>query len=79
MKLLGIFVVACIALAVMQAAAKILVLVVLAGLAVGLVTRPKEILDGLIGLVCLGLLARYPLVGIPVLGVLALIGLHSKG
>lgn len=74
MRVIGFLLAGCVALAVMQAAAKILALVIVAGLAVGLACRPKETGSLLLGLFCLGLMGRYPLVGVPVFGALVLIG-----
>lgn len=74
MRVMGFLLAGCVALAVMKAAANILALAIVAGLAVGLAFRPKETGSLLLGLVCLGLMGRYPLFGLPVFGVIMIIG-----
>ncbi|WP_375287068.1 hypothetical protein [Sphingomonas sp.] len=70
MRLLGIFITACVILAAAQATAAVLVLFVLIGLVYSLFTAPRETL-GLLGLmVVAGLIQAQPLA---FLGVLALL------
>lgn len=74
MQFLAMFAFICVASIVLQSVVKILVLLALLSFAWAFVSKPAEVSASLIGLMCFGLLARYPLIGIPVIVGLAILG-----
>lgn len=71
MRLLGYLGAACIGLALLQAAAQVIALLLLAGALVTFVTKPKETIALVTTLGVLNLVAMYPLAAIGVAGGLA--------
>ena len=74
MRLMGVFLTICVAMAALQVAAKVLALVVVAAIIYSALVQPKQTLAWLAGLICLGIIAAYPVPAIVVMGVVVLVG-----
>lgn len=60
MRLMGVFLTICVAMAALQVAARVLAVVVIGTLVCSAIFRPKQTLSWLAGLTCLGLVGQYP-------------------
>lgn len=77
MKLLGMFFAACVVLAVLQAAIKAIVVACLGAVLISALVQPLETIVGLGSLLLLGLVLNRPVVGVPLLAALAIVGRTS--
>lgn len=78
MRLIGAFLALCVALAVLKAAAMVVALVVIAAVILSAITRPMETAGCLLLFALLGAIGQYPLAGLSLLGLIALIGLLGR-
>jgi hypothetical protein len=60
MRLMGMFLTLCVALAVLKAAAKVFALAIIAVVIGSLLIQPKRSLGCLAGMMCLGMIGQYP-------------------
>ena len=74
MRLMGVFLTICVAMAALQVAAKVLALVVIGAIVCSAIAQPKQTLGWLAGLICLGLIGQYPAPAMLVMGALVLVG-----
>ena len=74
MRLGGILLILCVALAALQVAARALALMVVGAIVCSAIVQPKQTLGWLAGLLCLSLVGQYPLPAMLVMGALVLVG-----
>lgn len=74
MRLLEIFVLVCLAIAVLQAAVKLIVVAGLVALVISAIVRPLETFAGFVTVIFMSLLVTFPLIGLPLVVALVMYG-----
>ena len=74
MRLMGVFLTICVAMAALQVAARVLALVVISAIVCFAIVQPKQTLGWLAGLMCLGVIARFPVAAILTIGAVVVAG-----